>query len=133
MHKDLYNNAKTVIAVEATLITSDGDTVGVIIDTDNFESGKISLIVNLLTTGDVTISKIQESADSGMSGATDIPAARLIGTAVAVTAINTLNELGFVSTERYVQVTITGANTSVLSFISLCELADPSSAPVDRS
>lgn len=130
MHRDLYNNAKTVVAVNTTTLAADGDTVGAIIDTDGFESGKITLLATAVTTGDVTISKIQESADSGMSGATDIPAARLIGTASAVTAANTLNELGFVSTERYVQVTITGANTSVLSFVSTCELADPSSASV---
>ena len=130
MHKDLYNNAKTVMAVNATTLAADGDTVGVIIDTEGFESGKVSLLATAVTTGDVTISNIQESADSGMSGATDIPVARIIGSASAISAANVIDELGFVSTERYVQVTVTGANTSVLTFVALCELADPSSASV---
>ena len=130
MHKDLYNNAKTVVAVVATTLAGDGDTVGAIIDTDGFESGKVSVIATAVTTGEVLISKIQESSDSGMAGATDIPAARIIGTAAGVDTVNTLNELGFVSTERYVQVTITGSDTSVLTFVALCELADPSSASI---
>jgi len=130
MHKDLYNNAKSVVAVVFTTLAGDGDTVGAIIDTDGFESGKISLLATAVTTGDTTISNIQESSDAAMSGATDIPVERIIGTAAPVTAANTLNELGFVATERYVQVTITGANTSVSSFVATCELGNPSSASV---
>lgn len=132
MHKDLYNNAKSVVAVPLTILVSNGDTVGVIIDTDGFESGTITLLATVVTTGDVTISSIGESSESDMTGETPIPAARLIGTASGVTSANTLDELGFVSTERYIRVTVTGANTSALSFAALCTLADPSNAPVER-
>lgn len=130
MHKDLYNNAKNVVAIDATTLAGDDATVGVIIDTDGFESGTITLLATAVTTGDVTITSISESSDSGMSGATVIPAERLIGAPVAVAAANTLDEVGFVSTERYVQLTTTGANSAALTFVALCTLAAPSSASI---
>lgn len=132
MHKDLYNNAKTEVAVDFTTLAGDGNTVGVIIDTDGFESGKFTIVAAAVTTGDVSFGSIEESSDSAMSGSTAIPAIRLIGAPVAVDTANTLSEIGFVATERYVRLNVTGANTSVLSFLATCELGNPSSAPVTR-
>lgn len=130
MHKDLYNNAKTVFAVDATTLAGDGNTVGVIIDTDGFESGKLTIIATAVTTGDVTFGTIEESSDSAMSGATAIPVERIIGAPAVVDTVNTLSEIGFVSTERYVRLNVTGANSAALTFVATCELADPSSASV---
>lgn len=133
MHKDLFNNAKNVIAIPGTVIAGNGDTVSSIIDTDGFESGTITLLTTAYTSGNIVIASIAESEDSGMAGETDIPAIRLIGTPAAITAADVLVELGFVSTDRFIRVTITGADTSVMAVVALVTLADPSSAPVDRS
>lgn len=130
MHADLYNNAKNVVAIVTTTLSGNDATVGVIIDTDGFESGTITLLATAVTTGEVEITSISESADSGMSGETVIPAARLIGASAAVTTANTLDEVGFVSTERYVRLTVTGADSAALTFVALCTLADPSSADI---
>ena len=130
MHKDLYNNCKTVLSLATVALASDADTNGIIIDTDNFESGKVSLITGAYTAGNIVISAINESDDSGMAGATAIPAERLIGTATAVSVTNTVDELGFVSTKRYVQVVYTTADTADLTATSTVELGDPSSADI---
>lgn len=132
MHKDLFNNAKNVIAIPGTVIAGNGDTVSLIIDTDGFESGTVTLLTTAYTSGNVFIASIAESSDSGMAGEVDIPAIRLIGSPLPITATDTLVELGFVATDRFIRVTITGADTSVMAVVALINLADPSSAPIER-
>ncbi len=112
MHRDLYNNTINPIGLNTQTFAADADNTGNIIDTQGYESGLVILILGTVTTGDIIITKVQESADSGMSGATDIPAARILGTAVALDTANTTNQTGFVSTLRYIQVTYTTANTA---------------------
>ena len=128
MQKDLYNNVKSEIALETATI-SDGANAGVIIDTQGYESGTVVLASGTWTAGDATIN-INESDDSGMSGATAIPAERLIGTASAVATANTIDELGFVAVKRYVQVDFVGANSANLQVTGVINLGDPSVASV---
>ncbi len=128
MQKDLYNNVKSVVAFQTGTI-SDGANNGVIIDTLGYEAGTIALITGTATAGDVTIN-INESDDSGMSGATAIPSARLLNTATAVSTANSVDELGFVCTKRYIRVDFVGANSANLQATGVCNLACPHSAPV---
>ena len=115
MMQDNYSKSLAKVALGCIVINTDNTTTSVIIDTAGFESGKFVLFTGVITAGDVTITKIQESDDSGMSGATDIPTARLIGTAgTAITVAETTHELGFVADTkmRYVQATFTTANSA---------------------
>lgn len=130
MQRDLYNNAKNVIGLKTQVISADAANVGEIIDTQGFESALISLVTGVVTTGDIVITSIGESDDAGMSGETNIPAARLFGTATAITASDTVDEIGFVTTKRYVRVTYTSANTASLTCGSVVTLGAPVVASV---
>ncbi len=126
MHRDLYNNTLEVLALDQQVFASDTDTAGNIIDTQGFESANIILGLGTVTTGDITINKVQESADSGMAGATDIPAARILGTLTTLDTANTITIIGIVSTLRYIQVTYTTDNTAAdLVAYSICVKSNP--------
>jgi hypothetical protein len=130
MTKDLVNNTTTVVAVPAQAVSSDAPIVGVIIDLDGYEAGKFSLATGAVTTGDIALTSIEESADSGMSGSTLIPAERLIALdTTAITTANTVTEGGFISNFRYVRLTVTSDNTASLLAGATCELGCPNGAP----
>lgn len=128
MQRDLYNNVKSEIAFQTGAI-SDGANAGEIIDTQGYVSGSIVLATGTWTAGDVTIN-INESDDAGMSGATAIPASHLIGTASAIGTANTIDELGFVATKRYIQVDFVGANSANLQASGIVNLGNPEIASV---
>jgi len=130
MQNDLYNNVKSVVALNHQTINTDVDTVGVAVDTLGFESAIASVKTGAVTAGDVTISAVLESDDAGMAGATAIPANRLIGSASAVSTANTIDEIGFVADKRYVQVQVTTANTADLAVGANVILGDPATASV---
>jgi len=125
MNQDIYNNVKEFVGVAPIKILADGAVVSEIIDTLGFESGEFNLALGVVTTGDLTITSIQESDDSGMSGGTDIPAARLLNTPVTLDTTEDIDTLGFVSTKRYITATITGANTSVMLASGIFVLSHP--------
>ena len=130
MQKDLYNNAKNVVALKLQTINSDTATVGEIIDTQGFESGMISSVSGVVTAGDIVITSISESDDSGMVGATVIPAERLLGSATAIAVADTVDEIGFLAVKRYVQVTYTTANSANLTVGSVVALGNPNIASI---
>lgn len=135
MQRDNYANTLSKVALGAIALSSDTATAtaGVIIDTTNgsvnFESGKIVLSTGVVTAGDIAITKIQESDDPAMAGATDIPSERLIGAVgTAITASATTAEVGFVTDtkKRYIQATFTTGNSADLLACAICEFGDPS-------
>jgi len=100
---------------------------------DNYSKSlaKVALGCIVINTDTTTTSVIIDD-DSGMSGATDIPTARLIGTAgTAITVAETTHELGFVADTkmRYVQATFTTANSANLLAGATCELGHPHNTP----
>jgi|VirMetMinimDraft_7_1064189.scaffolds.fasta_scaffold07310_5 hypothetical protein len=126
MERDLVNNTTTLVAVPAQVVSGDGAIVGAIIDTLGYEAGKFSVATGAVTTGDIALTSIEESDDSGMSGSTVIPAERLIAfDTTAITTANTVAEGGFVATGRYVRLTVTGANTASFLAGATCELGAP--------
>lgn len=132
MTKDLTNKTITKIALAPVSIATDTDTAGIIIDMDGAESGKLSLLTGIVTAGDVAIKDIQESADSGMSGATVIPDERLINKDTdAITTSNTVKQVGFIANYRYVQVTVTTDNSANLLAGVTIEQGDLNAAPED--
>ena len=116
MHKDLYHSVEPKLGLTPTASSTAEVLTGEIVDTVDFESGQAVLVVPTYSVGDVAIKDVLESDDSGMSGATAIPADRIIGD------INTLaatgeTDIGFVRTKRYVQMRVetTGASVSLSS------------------
>jgi hypothetical protein len=130
MQKDLYNNVKTEIALKLQTINTDTTTVGEIIDTQGYESGKVALLAGTVTAGDLTVAEIQESDDAAMAGETAIPAARLIGSFTTVDTSDTLDEVGFITTKRYIRVTALSANSANLVAGATVELGSPKVASV---
>lgn len=124
MHRDGIASTLSKVGLAPVVINTDTTTSSIIIDTLGYESLKVSLFAGVVTTGDIVISSMSESADSGMSGSSAVPAARLIGT-LAATAVDTTNELasvGVVTHYRYVQYVITSANSCNMLASSIAEL-----------
>jgi len=116
--KDIRSNVLDKYAFPVQAISSDTTTSGAIIDTADFDGGGMfTLLCSAYTDGTYT-PLIQESDDSGMSGATAVADANLIGTEAgaalsAVTASGAnLNSIGFFGTKRYVRLQIVSASTS---------------------
>ena len=117
MHEDIISRTVSKIGLAPVVINTDTTTNSIIIDTQGYDSGKIILSSGVVTAGDIIISAINESADSGMSGATAIPTERLYGNTLAGTAIDasaTVVKIGFVAHYRYMRFVITSANSANL-------------------
>jgi hypothetical protein len=122
MHKDGVSRTNSNIALKLQTISSDTATNGEIIDSQGYESLKLITAVGTVSAGDVTVSAIKESDDSGMAGATDVPTARLIGTNATLDTSDTLDEIGVVLHKQYVRATYTTANSANLVVGSIAEL-----------
>jgi len=115
---DIRSGLLPKYAFPVQAISTDTTTNGAIIDTKDFDKGIVfTLLCSAYT--DVTYTPVlEESDDSGMSGATDVPDANLIGTEAgaalsAVTASSaTLNSIGAFGTKRYLRLKIVSASTS---------------------
>lgn len=121
--KDIRSNLQPKLAFLA-IINSDTTTNGAIIDTADFDGG---IVFNFLCTvyGAGTYTPvIEESDDSGMSGANDVADANLIGTeaGAAISAATTsganLNSIGIFGTKRYVRVKIASVSSSTTTIVA---------------
>jgi hypothetical protein len=112
MAKDLANKIVPAVGVPAQAIAGDGDIVSEVLDVSNFYAGVIHLFTGAVTTGDVTITKIEESADQAFTVPVEIPNTRYWGTPVALDAANASDYIGFDAELPFVRFTITGANTA---------------------
>jgi hypothetical protein len=134
--RDIRSNLEGQLVFNAT-VSSDTTTAGTIIDTADYDGGiKLDFIVSAYTDGTYT-PLLQESDDSGMSGATDIPDAALIGTEAgaalsAVTAdTEVLKSLGFFSNKRYVQVSLVSTAVTTGATLQVVAQKMPEVTPVD--
>ena len=121
--QDIRSNLLPKLAFLA-IINSDTTTNGAIIDTADFDGG---IVFNFLCTvyGAGTYTPvIEESDDSGMSGANNIADANLIGTeaGAAISAVTAsganLYSIGIVGTKRYVRVKITSATSTTTTIVA---------------
>lgn len=121
MPRDLFNDIKvSKVVVPGAAVTDNTAQVGAIIDNQNFDS--LVYAWTLVTPdADATLTPLlEESDDSGMSGATSVADADLIGTEAGATdsAANTTTyvwKLGYKGTKRYTRLTLTpAANTGNL-------------------
>jgi hypothetical protein len=129
MNKDLYNNVKVENAMDVTVMSSTTDFVGNAIDTSGFLSGVISTTCTAYTSGSV-VGRVTESATSGGTY-TDIPAARIIGSVMALGAVNTIGKIGYIADLQFVKLVVGGGAATVASVIGTSVLGDPNSAAVD--
>jgi len=118
MLRDLFNK----VDVRRVLVPSAGPTdntaqVGQIIDHLGAKSVTYLLGLGSIADADVTFTVLlEESDDSGMSGATAVADADLLGTEVAAAFRfdddNEVRKLGYVGSKRYSRITITPANNA---------------------
>ena len=106
------------------VISTDTTTNGAIIDTANFDRGVTFIILAPVYTDGTYTPVIEESDDSGMSGATDVTDAQLIGTeaGAVISAVSgsgaNLASIGVFSNKRFLRLKIVSASTSTGATIS---------------
>lgn len=106
---DLIHNSKSVVAVDVQAVATAGDVSGEIIDTQGFYAGLLQLSLGSTASSKVKVKSFQQSDNSDMSDAEDIPESNLFGLAIGED-IDTLKSVGcinFVPTKRYVQAVVT--------------------------
>ena len=134
---DLHTIIDPSEALAAQSIVSNTTTVGVIIDTQNFES--LEFLIQSATITDGTYAPlVEESADSGMAGSNVVDSDFLLGTTANATFIltddNLVKRIGYVGKLRYVRLSIvsTGVTTGG-AFSSAAVLGNARSQPTDGS
>ena len=106
---DLIHNSKSVVAVGVQAVSTAGDVTGEIIDTQGFYAGLLQLALGSTASSKVKVKSFQQSDNSDMSNAEDIPESNLFGLAIGED-IDTLKSVGcinFVPTKRYVRAVVT--------------------------
>lgn len=115
--RDIRSQLEPKLAFLA-IINSDTTTNGSIIDTADYDGGVVfTLFCSVYGAGTYT-PVLEESDDSGMSGANNVDDANLIGTeaGAAISAASTggsvLKSIGCVGTKRYLRLKITSATST---------------------
>lgn len=106
---DLIHNSKSVVAVGVQAVSTAGDVTGEIIDTQGFYAGLLQLALGSTASSKVKVKSFQQSDNSDMLDAEDIPESNLFGLAIGED-IDTLKSVGcinFVPTKRYVRAVVT--------------------------
>ncbi len=106
------------------IINSDTTTNGAIIDTKDFDGGYMYTIASTVFGAGTYTPIIEESNDSGMSGATDVADINLIGTeaGAAITALTAsganLVSIGVFGTKRFLRLKILSASSSTTTIVA---------------
>lgn len=138
MRESVYSRVKAVRAVNVTAVTANGNTDGVAVGLDqsgaDFRVASVVALAGTVTDGTYTVVP-QESAD-GSTGWTNVPAARLQGSAV-LTASNGVAEVGVIpdpGVASFLRVRITAASVTTGGSVSaVLLLGSPGSTPVVRT
>lgn len=133
--KDLANliNVKRVLSPVSVADTT--AQVGEIVDRKGFDGLTYLIATGSIADADATFTVLlEESDDSGMSGAAAVADADLIGTEVLAAFQfdddNECRKLGYKGTKRYTRLTITPvANASAALLAAVAVLSGPQSAP----
>lgn len=131
MEKDLHSKVSALLGLSVQVINTDTSTSGEIIDTAGFESGLWTISSGTITAGDMAAA-IWESDDSGMSGATVVPAAETLGAATWVAADDdTTKRIGSIGKKRYQQLRMVSTNSqNGADWVAHVALSDPRHGPV---
>ncbi len=121
--RDMYDAIKVSrVLSPQTQTNADTAFVGQIIDNAGYDSLTYVLAYGNMTDADATtVVLLEESDDSGMSGAVAVDDADLLGTELlaagaAATDDNTVKKLGYKGSKRYTRITVTptGNNSGAL-------------------
>jgi hypothetical protein len=131
MEKDLHSKVSALLGLAVQVINTDTSTSGEIIDTALFESAVWAISSGTITAGDMA-GAIWESDDSGMSGATVVPAAETLGAATwVITDDDVVRRIGSVGKKRYQQLRMVSTNSqNGADWVALVVLSDPRHGPV---
>lgn len=133
--KDLLNNITLKRVISPVSVADTTAQVGQIIDRQGFDSVTYAIATGSIADADATFTVLlEESDDSGMSGATAVADASLLGTeALAGFQFDDDNEcrkLGYIGNSRYTRLTITPvANASAALISAVAILGHPANAP----
>ncbi len=133
--KDRFNNIHPLRVISPVSVSDTTAQVGQIIDKKGFESLTYIIATGSIADADATFTVLlEESNDSGMSGATAVADADLLGTeALAGFQYDDDNEtrkLGYIGSMRYTRLTITPvANASAALICAVAILGHPMIAP----
>lgn len=128
-NQDMHNNQAATQALDYQEITSDTNTDGDIIDTQGFEGCEFTLQGATITDGTFTLA-VRQGDDSGLSDATTASGSEVLGSE-AVTASNTVAQIGYVGNKRYVQLRVVSTATTSGGFVAgTAALGHPLHAPV---
>lgn len=106
------------------IINSDTTTNGAIIDTANFDGGVMYTLQSTVYGAGTYTPVLEESDDSGMSGANDVADANLIGTeaGAAISALTAsganIGSLGAFGTKRFLRLKIVSASSSTTTIVA---------------
>ncbi len=129
--RDAFNNINPIRCISPVSVADNTAEVGEIIDRQGFDSVTYVISTGTLADVDATFAVLlEESDDSGMSGATAVADSDLLGTEVlaAFTFANddATRKLGYIGSKRFSRLTITpSANGSAALFSAVCVLAWP--------
>ncbi len=135
MNQDLYHVIKTQSCIPADSVADNTAEVGAIIDGADFNS--LTYIINIGDIADASAEftvLLEESDDSGMSGATAVADADMLGTEAGCSFDETSDDdtakLGYVGSKRYTRMTITPTNNATACFFGVVAvLAHPRKGP----
>lgn len=123
--KDIRSNLLSRLAFRA-IITTDTTTTGAIIDTADFDGGVMFTFLSSVYGAGTYTPLVEESDDSGMSGATAVADANLIGTeagaalSTAITASGAvLNTIGVYGAKRYLRLSIVSASATTTTIVAI--------------
>lgn len=135
MRRDLHNNIAITSVLNFTSVTTTPVSTS-IIDTLGFNALEFVITCGANTTGTITPSFVWGNA-SDLSDGVAIDAAHLIGTIADATftgnITDTIKRIGiYLTTFRYVQMTLTGSNTPTGGFFSVAAVtASPNLMPTN--
>ena len=133
--KDLFNNINLKRVLSPASVADNTAQVGQIIDRQGFESLTYAIATGSIADVDATFTVLlEESDDSGMSGAAAVADADLLGTEVLATPLFSDDDkcfkLGYHGNKRYTRLTITpAANASAALLCAVAILGHPALTP----
>lgn len=133
--RDLFNHINPVRCISPVSVSDTTAQVGQIIDRQGYESLTYVIAAGSIADADATFTVLlEESNDSGMSGATAVADADLIGTeALAGFQFDSDNKtfkLGYKGNMRYTRLTVTPvSNASAAVFGAVAILGHPTGTP----
>lgn len=121
--KDLFTSITPKPVIYPVSVADNTAQVGQIIDRKGFESVTYLILTGSIADADTTFTVLlEESNDSGMSGAVAVDDADLLGTEVLAAFRydddNKCRKLGYIGSKRYTRLTITPANNASAALIA---------------